>query len=88
MRLALGADRARILQLIVGRMMRPVFLSLTLALIASMAIAKLLESLPYDVSPRDPMRLIAISLLLVSVALAATPRSRFASVANRSRLWP
>jgi putative ABC transport system permease protein len=71
-RLALGADRTRILQLIMGHTMRPVVVGLTLGLIASLGISRLLESLLYEVSPRDPVTLLSISLLLVSVALAAS----------------
>jgi ABC-type antimicrobial peptide transport system permease subunit len=71
-RLALGADRARILQLIVGHTMRLVVLSLTVGLIASMGASRVLQGLLYEVSPRDPVTLLSISLLLVSVALAAS----------------
>jgi ABC-type antimicrobial peptide transport system permease subunit len=70
-RRALGADRADILRLILGQTMRLVVFGLTLGLIVSVGVSRLLASLLYEVSPRDPMTLVAISLLLVSVALAA-----------------
>jgi putative ABC transport system permease protein len=70
-RLALGADRAHILRLILGQTMRLVLFGLTLGLIASVGVSRLLESLLYEVSPRDPLTLLSISVLLVSVALAA-----------------
>jgi putative ABC transport system permease protein len=70
-RLALGADRAHILRLILGQTMRLVLFGLTLGLIASVGASRLLESLLYEVSPRDPATLLSISVLLVSVALAA-----------------
>jgi len=70
-RLALGADRTHILRLILGQTMRLVLFGLTLGLIASVGVSRLLESLLYEVSPRDPVTLLSISVLLVSVALAA-----------------
>jgi putative ABC transport system permease protein len=70
-RLALGADRADILRLILWQTMRLVLFGLALGLIASVGVSRLLESLLYEVSPRDPATLLSISALLVSVALAA-----------------
>ncbi|HEY7055873.1 MAG TPA: ABC transporter permease [Vicinamibacterales bacterium] len=70
-RLALGASGSKILQLIVGQTMRLVLSGLIVGLIASIVLSKLLESLLYEVSPRDPVTLLAVSILLAGVALAA-----------------
>jgi putative ABC transport system permease protein len=51
-RLALGADRTRILQLMLGQTMRVVLFGLTLGLIVSLGASRLLQSLLYETSPR------------------------------------
>lgn len=70
-RLALGAAPGNILRLILGQTMRLVLAGLTLGLIASMGVSRVLQSLLYEVSPRDPVTLLAISILLASIALLA-----------------
>jgi putative ABC transport system permease protein len=70
-RRALGADRANILALMLRLTMRPVVCGLMLGLVASMAGSRLLESLLYEVSPRDPVTLISTSILVLAVAFAA-----------------
>jgi predicted permease len=70
-RLALGANRANILRLILGQTMRLVMLGLAGGLIASLAASRLLQSLLYEVSPHDPLTLLSISVLIVTIALAA-----------------
>jgi putative ABC transport system permease protein len=51
--------------------MRLVLSGLIVGLIASIVLSKLLESLLYEVSPRDPVTLLTVSILLAGVALAA-----------------
>lgn len=70
-RLALGAKRGRILQLILGRSVRLVLFGLAIGLMASLGLSRLLESLLYEVRARDPVILASVSALLLGVALAA-----------------
>jgi putative ABC transport system permease protein len=48
-----------------------VLVGLAIGLAASLALSRLLESLLYEVSPRDPRTLLAVSIVFVTVALAA-----------------
>jgi putative ABC transport system permease protein len=70
-RLALGADRSRILTLMLGQTMRLIVSGLAVGLIAALGLSRLLQGLLYEVSPRDPLTLLSISVLLVGTALAA-----------------
>jgi putative ABC transport system permease protein len=70
-RLALGAQPGRILQLVLGQSVRLVLVGLAIGLTTSLALSRLLESLLFDVRPRDPLVLAWISALLLGVAVAA-----------------
>ena len=71
-RIALGANRADILRLIVHEGARLLLLGAALGLAASLALTQLLKSLLFGIGPRDPVTLVAVALLLGLVALAAT----------------
>jgi predicted permease len=71
-RMALGATRVDILQLIAGEGARLILLGGVLGLSAALAAAQLLKSLLYNVGPHDPAVFAAVALLLAVVALAAT----------------
>ena len=71
-RMALGANRADILRLIVHEGARLLLLGAALGLAASLALTQLLKSLLFGIGPRDPVTLVAVALLLGLVALAAT----------------
>ncbi len=71
-RMALGANRADILRIVVHEGVRLLLLGAALGLAASLALTQLLKSLLFGVGPRDPVTLIAVALLLGFVALAAT----------------
>jgi ABC-type antimicrobial peptide transport system permease subunit len=70
--MALGANRADILRLIVHEGARLLLLGAALGLAASLALTQLLKSLLFGIGPRDPVTLVAVALLLGLVALAAT----------------
>jgi putative ABC transport system permease protein len=71
-RIALGASRSDILNLIVGRTMRlavgGMLAGLSLALLGAKAISRLL----FDISARDPITLGTAGLVMLGVALAAS----------------
>ncbi|MPY89357.1 MAG: FtsX-like permease family protein [Luteitalea sp.] len=70
-RIALGAHQRRILQLVLGQSLRSLLLGLVIGVAGSLALTGVLGSLLYEVEPRDPATLVAVSVLLVGVALFA-----------------
>ncbi len=70
-RIALGADRARVTRLVLGRGLALVSTGLALGLGAAFALTRFVSSLLYGVSSNDPFTVIGMSALLVAVALIA-----------------
>lgn len=73
-RMALGADRRDILQMVLGQGMTLVLVGVALGLAGAYVLTKYLESLTgmlYGVSATDPMTFLGVSLLLAVVALVA-----------------
>jgi len=71
LRVALGAQRADVLQLILGQGVRLTLLGVAIGLIFAWALTRLLVSLLFGVSATDPATFVSISLLLLSIALLA-----------------
>jgi predicted permease len=71
-RMALGATRMDILRLIAGEGLRLIGLGAILGLGTALAEGRLLRGLLFEVPPYDPETYIAVTLLLVLVALIAT----------------
>ena len=70
-RTTLGARSIDILRLVLKQGLRLTVIGLALGLAISLVGARVFSSLLYDVSANDPLTFIAVSLLLVGVALAA-----------------
>lgn len=70
-RMAVGANRSKILRLVVGEGLRLAVAGVTVGVIASLLMARLLSSLLFGVGPADPLTFSAIVLVLVLVTLAA-----------------
>ena len=70
-RVALGARRADVLRLILGRGARLTFAGAVIGLLLAFALTRLLASLLYGVGATDPLTFTVVALLLVVVALAA-----------------
>jgi len=81
-RLALGAARADVVRLVLGRSMRVTGLGLLIGLAAAAAVSQALRSQLLGVGPRDPLTFGGVGLLLAVVALAASwlPARRAARV--------
>ena len=81
-RMALGADRAAVLRMMLAEGARMVFAGGALGLAAAWALARVLRSLLFAVGPHDPLSFIAVACLLAVVALAAMllPARRAAAV--------
>ncbi len=82
LRMALGADRGRVLGLFVGRGMALVAAGIVLGLIAAFAGARWIAALLYGVEAGNPVAFTAAALALAIVALGATwlPARRAAAV--------
>ena len=70
-RMALGASRADILQLILSEGVRLIALGAAVGLVAALALTRVLKSLLFSVSPHDPVSYVAVTVLLAFVALLA-----------------
>jgi predicted permease len=70
-RMALGASRGEILKMVVGQGMKLVLSGLVLGLVVSLAVTRLLTTLLFGTSARDPLTFAAVTLLLIIVALLA-----------------
>ena len=70
-RVALGAQTFEVMRLVIGQGMRLALIGLTLGLIASIGLTRLMSGLLFDVNATDPLTFTLIALLLMTVALAA-----------------
>jgi len=70
-RLALGAERAGMIRLVLAQAASPILLGLGGGLLASALGARLLERFLYQVDPRDPLVYGGVSLLLLFVAVSS-----------------
>ena len=70
-RLALGAEPRSLVALVLRRSLALAGLGLGLGLAASLALGRLLEGLLFGISPRDPVTLGVVAIVLMSAAAAA-----------------
>jgi len=70
-RLALGAEAAKVRKMVVSQGMTLAVAGIGLGLGAAWALARTLESLLFEVKSRDPMVFLAVPILLTAVALIA-----------------
>src|SRR6266480_2006266 len=70
-RVALGAQRIHVLQLILTQGAKLTLLGVAIGLAAAWALTRLLAGLLFEVNATDPATFLSISLLLVSIALIA-----------------
>jgi putative ABC transport system permease protein len=71
LRVALGAQRSHVLQLILGQGAKLTLLGITVGLAAAWGLTRVLGNLLFEVKATDPATFLSISLLLVSIALLA-----------------
>jgi putative ABC transport system permease protein len=71
LRMALGAQARDVLKLIVKQGMAVALVGVSMGLIASFALTRLMRNLLFGVSPSDPATLAGVALLLTCVALLA-----------------
>ena len=70
-RLALGAQTANVLRLILGQGLRLAVVGVALGVLAAIALTRLLHGLLFGISASDPLTFAVIAVLLVGVALLA-----------------
>jgi len=71
-RVALGAQRGQILNLVLGGALTPVMIGGALGIAGAAGLSRLLESLLYEVAALDPVTFLAAPLVLVGTALLAS----------------
>ncbi len=81
-RIAMGAQARDVLQLVVGHGMKLALIGVSLGLIGSLALTRLLKALLYGVSATDPVTFAVVASLILGVALLACfiPARRAAKV--------
>jgi predicted permease len=82
LRMALGAQTADVLRMLLGQGMKMVVMGVAIGLAAASAMTRLISRLLFGVSATDPVTYVAIALLLAAVALLACylPARRAAKV--------
>ena len=70
-RMALGADRGAVARLVLRDAMKRAVLGVLIGSVCALALTRLMVNMLYGVSPTDPLTYLAISVLLLLVALTA-----------------
>ena len=70
-RMALGAEKTDVLRMVIGQGLKLALIGVAIGIAGALALTRFLSSLLYGVEPTDPLTFIAVSLVLVVVALAA-----------------
>lgn len=70
-RMALGAQKADVIRLIIGQGFTLTFMGVAFGLLAAIALSRLMKSLLFGVSATDPLTFTIVALLLTAVALLA-----------------
>jgi putative ABC transport system permease protein len=71
-RVALGAQKSDVFELVMGQGMFPVLVGLGIGIALAFGLMRLLASLLYGVEPTDPETLLTVSVILTTVALLAS----------------
>ena len=81
-RMALGAERRDVLKMVVGQGLKLALIGVAIGIAGALVLTRFLSSLLFGVKPTDPLTFIAVSLILIAVALLACyiPARRAAKV--------
>jgi putative ABC transport system permease protein len=82
LRIALGAQKSDVLKMVIGQGLKLALIGVGIGIAGALALTRFLASLLYGVKPTDPLTFIAVSLILIAVALLACyiPARRAANV--------
>ena len=69
--MALGAQRADVLRLVVRQGMKMTLIGLAVGLVGALSLSRVLVGLLHGVSPTDPLTFTGVSAVLLAVALLA-----------------
>jgi predicted permease len=81
-RMALGAEKHDVLRMVVGQGIKLALIGVLVGIAGALALTRFVASLLYGVKPTDPITFVAVSLILIAVALVASyiPARRAAKV--------
>ncbi|HET9177600.1 MAG TPA: ABC transporter permease [Terriglobia bacterium] len=81
-RMALGAQKGQVLRMVIGHGLKLAVIGIAVGIAGALALTRFLTSLLYGVKPTDPLTFVAVSMILIAVALAACyiPARRAAKV--------
>jgi putative ABC transport system permease protein len=71
-RLALGAGKGAVLKMVIGQGIKLALIGVAIGLAGALGLTRFLSGLLYGVNPNDPLTFVAISALLIAVALFAS----------------
>jgi putative ABC transport system permease protein len=70
-RMALGAEKPDVLRIVIGQGLKLAMTGVVIGIAGALALTRFLSSLVYGVTPTDPLTFVAVSLILIAVALLA-----------------
>jgi ABC-type antimicrobial peptide transport system permease subunit len=71
-RMALGAGKSEVLKMVISQGIRLALIGVAIGLVGALGLTRFLSGLLYGVKPSDPPTLVAVSTLLIAVALLAS----------------
>ncbi len=69
--MALGAQKGDILRMVIWQALKLTLIGVAIGIVGALGLTRFLSGLLYGVKPSDPLTFIAVSLLLIAVALLA-----------------
>jgi putative ABC transport system permease protein len=81
-RMALGGEKSDVVKMVIGQGLKLALIGVAIGIAGALAVTRFLSTMLFGVKPTDPLTFIAVSLILIAVALAACyiPARRAAKV--------